>query len=62
MTEQTRALLEREYAAKDVKIELRVSPEQKASWQAAADARGVKLSKWIRMVAEREVLMDKVSK
>ena len=36
---------------KETRIELRVSPAEKAKLQAAADARGLTLSAYIRMVA-----------
>lgn len=36
---------------KETRIELRVSPADKAKLQAAADARGLTLSAYIRMVA-----------
>lgn len=34
-------------ARKDARVELRVHPDSKASWQAKADAAGMKLAAWI---------------
>lgn len=48
MTDRTRKLLAAEYAPKSTYIQIRVSPEQADAWQAAANAAGLKLSKWIR--------------
>ncbi len=38
---------------KDDRIDLRVSAEERARWQAAAKALGLTLSAWLRMLATK---------
>lgn len=52
MTDRTKHILERELAAKEQVVRLRLSDVQKKSWEEAAEKVGMTLSRWIRRICD----------